>query len=63
MKMDDPKQNKGGGYGKRPLWQWVVIYVVVAAVAYFLVYYYFFKPKSDSGSSSLYGGVTQVQLR
>ena len=28
------------GYGKRPLWQWVVIYLVVAAVVYGLIYYF-----------------------
>lgn len=33
-------QETGKGYGKRPLWQWVVIYLVVAAVVYGLVYYF-----------------------
>ena len=28
------------GYGKRPLWQWVVIYLVVAVVAYGAIYYF-----------------------
>jgi plastocyanin len=27
-------------YGKRPLWQWVVLYVVVAVAIYGLVYYF-----------------------
>jgi len=35
-------QNSGYGYGKRPLWQWVLIYVVVALVVYGGVYYFFF---------------------
>jgi flagellar basal body-associated protein FliL len=34
--MEDKK-----GYGKRPLWQWVVIYVVVGALAYAAIYYFF----------------------
>lgn len=30
------------GYGKRPLWQWVAIYIVVGAVVYGLIYYFVF---------------------
>jgi hypothetical protein len=41
--MDNPDeqspQNKPKGYGKRPMWQWVVIYLVAAAVVYGLIYY------------------------
>lgn len=36
------------GYGKRPAWQWVVIYLVVAAVVYGLVYYLFLRGDSSS---------------
>ncbi len=36
-------------YGKRPMWQWVVIYLVVASIVYGLVYYVFMR-----GDSSLY---------
>lgn len=42
-----PKQPTKG-YGKRPVWQWVVIYLVVAAIVYSLVYYMFMR---DSGGS------------
>jgi len=44
------KQPKG--YGKRPLWQWVVLYLIVGAVVYGLVYYFFFMPPSGSGGFS-----------
>lgn len=27
-------------YGKRPMWQWVVLYVVIGAIAYGLIYYF-----------------------
>lgn len=30
------------GYGKRPMWQWIVIYVVVGAIVYAGAYYLFF---------------------
>ncbi len=29
-----------GGYGKRPLWQWIVIYLVVGLIVYGLIYYF-----------------------
>lgn len=35
-------------YGKRPLWQWVIIYLVVAVLIYGLVYYLFLAKKGGS---------------
>jgi len=44
--MEDDKQTDrpevkpaGGGYGKRPMWQWALIYVVVGGLVYWLIYY------------------------
>lgn len=37
-------------YGKRPLWQWVVIYLVIAAVVYGAIYYFVFAKKGGYGS-------------
>lgn len=45
--MDNPQPSNmprnpqtGGGYGgKRPVWQWVVIYLVIAAIVYAVIYY------------------------
>jgi hypothetical protein len=31
------------GYGKRPMWQWVLIYVVVGGLVYFLIYWLFIR--------------------
>lgn len=39
---------KKDGYGKRPLWQWILLYVVIAGVAYGLIYYFFFA-KNNNG--------------
>ena len=36
------KQPSKSGYGKRPLWQWVVIYLVVAIIVYYAIYLLFF---------------------
>lgn len=50
--MDDqeqqPTETKPKGYGKRPMWQWVVIYLVLAVIVYGLIYYIFMR---DSGAS------------
>ncbi len=43
----DPKQKPGKGYGKRPVWQWVAIYLVVAAIVYGLIYYFFIRGGSS----------------
>ncbi|HSX41271.1 MAG TPA: hypothetical protein VLF21_01340 [Candidatus Saccharimonadales bacterium] len=39
--MAEQTPNKGG-YGKRPMWQWVLLYVVVGGVLYYLAYVLFF---------------------
>lgn len=52
--MDDDKkvtQNKQStkGYGKRPLWQWIVLYLIIGGILYFLIYYFFFQGNSSDG--------------
>ena len=37
------------GYGKRPMWQWVLIYVVVAVVVYAAIYFLFIHKSGSSG--------------
>lgn len=41
------------GYGKRPLWQWILLYVVVGGILYYLAYLLFFHGGS-SGSGYTY---------
>jgi hypothetical protein len=46
---EEPKDEHpagSGNYGKRPMWQWVVIYLIVAAIVYALIYYLFFRGSS-----------------
>ena len=38
--MDNEYQKKSSGYGKRPLWQWILLYVAVGAVVYGAIYYF-----------------------
>ncbi len=49
--MEETAGNKG--YGKRPMWQWVVIYLIIGLVVYGLIYYFVIAKK---GGSSMYGG-------
>lgn len=49
---DKPEKKPTKGYGKRPTWQWVLIYVVVAVVVYGLIYYFFIKDGNSNGGGS-----------
>ncbi len=33
-------EEKKGSYGKRPLWQWILMYVVIGALVYGAIYYF-----------------------
>jgi len=57
--MSEEKSGYGGGYGKRPLWQWILLYVVIAGVLYGIVYYFVFArngygaaPAADTSSAT-----------
>lgn len=41
------------GYGKRPLWQWVALYLVIGAIIYGVVYYAFIAPKGGYKSNTM----------
>jgi hypothetical protein len=30
----------GGSYGKRPLWQWILLYIIIGGIIYALIYYF-----------------------
>ena len=42
MEPETPQQEPKG-YGKRPTWQWVLIYLIIAAVVYGVIYYIFMR--------------------
>lgn len=50
----EEKQKPQKGYGKRPMWQWILLYVVVAIIVYGLVYFIFIHKTGTSGSSTGY---------
>jgi hypothetical protein len=41
---------KSGGYGKRPLWFWLLIYGAVGLVAYGIIYLAFFSGGATAGA-------------
>ncbi|QQG40838.1 MAG: hypothetical protein HYV37_00755 [Candidatus Levyibacteriota bacterium] len=43
--MEETTENKSYGYGKRPLWQWILLYVVIGGIIYALVYYFILASK------------------
>lgn len=49
-----PAAKTSKGYGKRPVWQWVLIYLVVAIIVYGLIYVLFIHKSGSSGSSTGY---------
>lgn len=59
--MDYPQQSPGsqqpaakkGGYGKRPLWQWIVIYLIVGGIVYYGIYYFAYGKKGGYNSANV----------
>lgn len=45
--MEDAAQ-KPSPYGKRPLWQWIILYLVIGIIVYGLVYYFVFAKKGNN---------------
>ncbi len=43
--MEETIEKKTNGYGKKPLWQWIGMYVVIGIVVYGAIYYFFFAKK------------------
>lgn len=52
MNGEKVESKKEGGYGKRPLWQWILIYLVIGAVVYGVIYYFILASRGGATSSS-----------
>ena len=46
--MENGEETKTSTYGKRPLWQWILLYVIVAIVVYGLFYYFVLAKKGTN---------------
>ncbi len=40
MDEEERQDQRRGGYNKRPLWQWIIIYLIIGAIIYGLIYYF-----------------------
>jgi len=40
-------QQTSSGYAKRPLWQWILLYIVIGLLVYGLIYYFVFAKKAN----------------
>lgn len=49
--MDD-YNTQDKGYGKRPLWQWIVIYLIIGLIVYGVIYYLVLARKSSPASGT-----------
>ena len=52
MEENAETQPSSSGYSKRPLWQWIVIYLIVGVVVYGLIYYFVLAKKGGYGAPS-----------
>lgn len=43
--MAEDQKEYGKGYGKRPLWQWLLIYLIIGGIIYALIYFLFLAPR------------------
>ncbi len=51
------EESSKSSYAKRPLWQWVVIYLIIGAVVYGLIYYFVLAKNTGYGTNN--GGNSQ----
>ncbi|MEX0649836.1 MAG: hypothetical protein WD200_02460 [Candidatus Andersenbacteria bacterium] len=48
--MEEQAPQKSSGYGKRPMWQWLLIYLVAGAIVYGLIYYFVIAKEGGYGT-------------
>ena len=53
---NQPNPKPPAKYGKRPMWQWIVLYVVLAIIVYAIVYLTFFHSSSTGSGTTGTGG-------
>lgn len=49
--MEESEEKKTSGYGKRPMWQWLLVYAVIAVILYGGFYYFFLAKKGGYSST------------
>lgn len=63
--MEPDEAQKVSGYNKRPLWQWIALYVIIAILVYGLIYYFVLAKKGryNSNQAGQYQQPTQTQTQ
>ncbi|HSW48425.1 MAG TPA: hypothetical protein VLG67_05095 [Candidatus Saccharimonadales bacterium] len=51
MAEETTTETKSNGYGKRPMWQWILIYLIIGGLIYAAVYYFLYANKGGSNTS------------
>jgi len=49
-------------YSKRPLWQWILIYVVLGVTAYGLIYYFIFARRGNTYTAPVTSAPTSTAV-
>lgn len=52
-------ETEGGGYGKKSIWQWIIIYIIIGAVIYGLIYYFVLNKRGGYGGGGTSAPGTQ----
>lgn len=55
MDEDQTPQKPTKRYGKRPVWQWVIIYLVIAIIVYGAIYLLFIHKSGGASTGGGYG--------
>ncbi len=60
--MAEETTNQGTSYGKKSIWQWIIIYIIIGAIVYGLIYYFVLNKRggySSGGSGGVSAPATQ----
>lgn len=49
--MEEVAPTTNGGYNKRPLWQWILVYLILGAIIYGAIYYFFLSKNNGYNNS------------
>ena len=64
LRMEEQKNEGNSIYGKRPLWQWIGLYVVIAGILYTVIYFGFIQQKNSysyNGNANATAATKQTQ--
>lgn len=55
-------ETQTNGYGKKSIWQWIIIYIIIGIIVYGLIYYFVLNKRGGYGGGGTSGqGIQQNQ--